>query len=47
MREKPILSSERMLYKDYDRKVSVTKNNLVMNLKEQDELTGCKPPVLK
>jgi hypothetical protein len=33
IREKPILSSERILHKDYDRKGSVKKIFLVMNLK--------------
>jgi hypothetical protein len=28
LRDKPIFSSERMLHKDYDRKVSVSKKNL-------------------
>jgi hypothetical protein len=33
IREKPILSSERMLYKDYDRKGSVAKKSVVVGLK--------------
>jgi hypothetical protein len=31
--DKPVLSSERMSLKDYDRKGSVEKNTLVVNLK--------------
>jgi hypothetical protein len=33
MRDKPVLSSERMLHKDYDRKGSVTKKIWVVILK--------------
>jgi hypothetical protein len=33
IRDKPILSSERMLNKDYDRKGSVAKTSLVVSLK--------------
>jgi hypothetical protein len=49
IREKPILSSERMLHKYYDRKSSVGK---ISDLESQgawgqDELTGSKPPVIK
>jgi hypothetical protein len=33
IRDKSILSSERRLYKDYDRKGSVEKKSLVVNLK--------------
>jgi hypothetical protein len=33
IRDKPILSSERMSYKDYDRKGSVEKENVVVSLK--------------
>jgi hypothetical protein len=33
IRDKPILSSERMLHKGYDRKGSVEKKSLVVNLK--------------
>jgi hypothetical protein len=43
IRDKPILSSERILHKDYDRKVSVEKK--VSG--RQDELIGGKAPVVK
>jgi hypothetical protein len=33
IRGKPILSSEKLIYKDYERKVSVGKKTLVVNLK--------------
>jgi hypothetical protein len=33
IRDKPILSSERMLHKDYDRKGSVEKMSVVVSLK--------------
>jgi hypothetical protein len=33
LRDKPIFSSERMLYKDYDRKDSIEKKSLVVSLK--------------
>jgi hypothetical protein len=36
IRDKPILSSERMLHKDYDRKGSVEKKTLFMSLKGHD-----------
>jgi hypothetical protein len=55
IRDKPIFSSERMLHKDYYRKSSVEKKNLVVSLKDresqgawrQKELIGGKPPVVK
>jgi hypothetical protein len=31
--DRPILSSERMLHNDYDRKCSIEKNNLAVNLR--------------
>jgi hypothetical protein len=31
--DKPILSSERKVHKDYDRKFSIEKKNLAVNLK--------------
>jgi hypothetical protein len=40
--DKPIPSSERMLYKDYDNKGSVEKKSLVVNLKG----LGGKSPVI-
>jgi hypothetical protein len=33
IRDKPVLSSERMLHKEYDRKVPVEKLTLIVNLK--------------
>jgi hypothetical protein len=47
--DRPILSSERMLRKDYDRKCSVEKNigRESQGACPQDELIGVKPPVLK
>jgi hypothetical protein len=36
MKEKPIFSSERMLYKGYDRKGSVEKESLVVSPKGLD-----------
>jgi hypothetical protein len=49
MRTKPILSSEKVLHKDYDCKVSVTKKSLVVISRawRQDEQSGGKPPVVK
>jgi hypothetical protein len=50
IRDKPILSSERMLHKDYDRRGSVKKNESGREPQEawrQDELISGKPPVLK
>jgi hypothetical protein len=47
--ERPILSSERKLHKDYNRKCSV-ENNSGRDSQEacrQDELIGGKPPVIK
>jgi hypothetical protein len=45
-----ILSSERMLYKDYDRKCSIEKKNSgreSQGARPQDELIGDKPPFVK
>jgi hypothetical protein len=44
-----ILSSERMLHKDYDRKCSVEKNTGRESERacRQDKLIGGKPPVIK
>jgi hypothetical protein len=50
MRDKPILLSERMLHKDYDRKGSVEKKISARESQGaclQDELAGGKPPVVK
>jgi hypothetical protein len=51
IRDKPILSSEKMLRKDYDCKSSVAKKNISgrkpQRASRQDELIGGKPPVLK
>jgi hypothetical protein len=47
---KSILSSERMLHKDYDRKGSVDKKSLIVKSQgawHQDELIGGKLTVLK
>jgi hypothetical protein len=48
-RYKPILSSERLLPKDYDRKGSVEKNpgHKPQGACRQDELIGGKEPVAK
>jgi hypothetical protein len=49
-RDKPILSSEAMLHKGYDRKGSVAKKIHGRELQRawhQDELIGGKPPVVK
>jgi hypothetical protein len=46
----PILSSETLLYKDYDRGCSIKKNNSGAESQgagRQDELIGGKPPVAK
>jgi hypothetical protein len=40
MRDEPILSSEKMLHKDYDCKGSVAKNSLVVFLKGLDAKTN-------
>jgi hypothetical protein len=48
--DSPILSSERMLHKDYDRKCSTEKKKSGRDPQGawcQDELTGGKPPVVK
>jgi hypothetical protein len=49
MRDKPILSSERMLHKDYYRRSSVEKKSsgrVSQGAWRQDELIGGKPPVV-
>jgi hypothetical protein len=40
MRDEPIFSSERMLHKDYYRRSSVEKKNLVVGLKGLDAKTN-------
>jgi hypothetical protein len=47
--DRPILSSERTLYKDYNRKYSVEKIDGLESQGSwrQDELIGVKPPVVK
>jgi hypothetical protein len=48
--DRPILSPERMLRKDYDRKCSVGKNIVGRESQgacRQDELVSGKPPVVK
>jgi hypothetical protein len=40
VRDKPIFSSERMLHKDYYRRSSAEKKNLVVGLKELDAKTN-------
>jgi hypothetical protein len=48
--DRPILSLERMLFKDYDRRCSIEKNNSGRDpegARRQDELIGGKPPVVK
>jgi hypothetical protein len=49
--DRPILSSERMLHKDYDRKGSVAKKKISGRGHQgpwrQDELIGGKPPVVE
>jgi hypothetical protein len=48
MRDKPILPSERMLHKDYDRKGSVKKNLWLWSSRDlAPRLIGGKPPVVK
>jgi hypothetical protein len=49
MRERPILSSEKMLCKDSDHKGSVKKKSghEPQGACHQDELIGSKPPVIK
>jgi hypothetical protein len=47
---RPILSSERMLCKDYDRRCSIKKKNSgreSQGARRQDELIGGIPPVVK
>jgi hypothetical protein len=46
IRDKPISSSERMLYKNYDHKGLVEKQKS-QGVWRQDELVGGKPPVVK
>jgi hypothetical protein len=48
--DRPILSSERMLHKDYDRKCSVEQKIIGRESKgvcSQEGLIGGKPPVVK
>jgi hypothetical protein len=48
--DRPIPSSERMLYKDYDRRCSFEKKNSgrePQGTRRQDELIGGKPPAVK
>jgi hypothetical protein len=48
--DRPILWSEGMLHKDYDRRCSVGKENSgreSQGVRRQDELIGGKPPVVK
>jgi hypothetical protein len=50
IRDTPILSSKKMLRKDYDLKDSVAKKisgRESQGAWRQDELIGCKPPVVK
>jgi hypothetical protein len=49
VRDKPILSSERMLYKDYDLKGSVVKKcgRGCQRAWYQEEIIGGKPPAVK
>jgi hypothetical protein len=50
MRDKPVISSERMLHKDYDHKGSVEKNISGHDSQwawRQDELIGGNPPLAK
>jgi hypothetical protein len=50
MRDKPILSSEMMIHKDYDCKGSVEKQISGRGFQRawrQDEVIGDKPPVVK
>jgi hypothetical protein len=48
--DRPIFSSERMLYRDYDRRSSTEENNSgreSQGARRQDELLGGKPSVVK
>jgi hypothetical protein len=48
--DKPTISSEGMLYKDYDRRYSIEKKNCgreSQGARRQDELIAGKPPVVK
>jgi hypothetical protein len=48
--DKPILSSERMLYKDYDRRCSIEINNSgreSQGARRQEEMIGGKPSVVE
>jgi hypothetical protein len=47
--DRPILSSERMLHKDYDGRCSIEKNSghESQGARRQNELIGGKPPVVK
>jgi hypothetical protein len=49
IRAKPIISSERILLKDYDRNGSVAKNSdrEARGAWRQDEQIGAKPPAIK
>jgi hypothetical protein len=50
LNDRHILSSERMLYKDYDRRCSIEKKysgRESQRARRQDELIGGKPPVAK
>jgi hypothetical protein len=52
MRDKPTRSAEKMIHKAYDRKSSVAKKKKKSGLEpqgawHQEELTGCKLPVVK
>jgi hypothetical protein len=51
LNDRPILSSERMLHKDYDRKCSVEKKKTTGHESQgacrQNKLIGGKPPVVK
>jgi hypothetical protein len=50
LNDRPILSSERKLYKDYDHRSSIEKKNSgreSQGARRQNELFGGKPPVLK
>jgi hypothetical protein len=51
LRDKPILSSERILHMDYDRKGSFAKKKISgrdpHGAWRQDELIGGKPPVVR
>jgi hypothetical protein len=47
--DRPIVASERILYKGYDRRCSIEKKILAVSLKGlgANELIGGKPPVVK